>query len=104
MPHVPSSHPPSSHTSTRPDRQGGATQRTPQPGSNGRMNERDNQRLLRIALVAVVLAFLGVLAFNAFWLPGTGSTTDAPVPTEAAPHTVPGTSTPAGIGMDPAPR
>jgi len=107
MPSVPSSSTPA-HASNRPsnpaDRQGGATQRTPQPGSNGRMNERDNQRLLRIALAVVVLAFLGVLTFNAFWLPGTGSTTEAPVPTETAPNTVPGTSAPASIGSNPAPR
>lgn len=103
MPYV-SSPKPASRPSNSPERQGGATQRTPQPGSNGRMNERDNQRILRIALVGVIVVLLGVVAFNAFWLPGSGSTADAPVPTEAAPNTVPGTNSPARVGMDPTPR
>lgn len=83
-------------------RRGGATQLTPEPGTNGRTNDRDNHRALRIALALVIVVFLGVLAFNIFWLPGSGSDSQAPTATEAAPNTVPGTNTPARVGTDPA--
>ncbi|WP_225781305.1 hypothetical protein [Xenophilus sp. Marseille-Q4582] len=93
----------------RPERRGGATQLTPEPGTNGRMNERDNRRILRIAVVLVIALLAGVLAFNAFYLPRGGSTTDAPVQTSplqnapspaGTPNTAPGTEP----GTAPAPR
>lgn len=77
-------------------RPGGATQRTPVPGSNGRMNERDNQRILRIALVVIVLAFAGVLLLNAFWQPGARISNAPQTATPpAATSAQPGTGTPA---------
>ena len=103
MPYVPS-HPTRTAAPNGQDRRGGATQMTPEPGTNGRTNDRDNHRILRIALAVVLVAFLGVLAFNAFWLPGTGSSTETPTVTETVPNTVPGTNTPARVGRDPAPR
>ncbi|MDA7415431.1 hypothetical protein PGB34_03555 [Xenophilus arseniciresistens] len=104
MPQSPSTHPdPQAHAHPRtrePEaaRAGGATQRTPAPGTNGRMTERDNQRILRIALVVVVLAFAGVLMLNAFWQPGARIGHSA-APQQAAPPAAasaqPGSGTPA---------
>lgn len=92
---------PEVHSMNRQDRRGGATQRTPVPGSNGRMNERDNQRILRIALAVVIVVLIGVLAVNAFWLPGTGSSTDAPVPTAPAANSTSPSGAPPATGGAP---
>lgn len=54
-------------STNRKDRRGGATQLTPRPGTNGRTNDRDNRRILRILVIAAVVLLVGWLIFNGFW-------------------------------------
>lgn len=49
------------------DRRGGATQRTPEPGTNGKMNERDNRRIFVVLIVLLAAVVTGLLIFNGVW-------------------------------------